>query len=230
MVSLLTSPALFGLVLTLVTFCLGIWLRHKTGIALLNPLIVSITLCILFLVGTDTPYETYAKGTAPLSLMLTPATVCYALPLYHQWSHLKACPKALLVGTLAGSCAGLVCILLLGRAFGLGAVLVRSLLPKSITTAIGIDLSAELGGIVAITVAAIIVTGNLGNIFAESLCRLFKIHHPIAKGLAIGTSTHAVGTVKAMEMGELIGAISSLAIVIAGLITVLLAPLAARLI
>ena len=172
------------------------------------------------LVVLDIDYEQYNEGAKYISYLLTPATVCLAVPLYEQLSLLKKNFKAVAAGIICGVLASLVSVLGLSILFGLTHEQYVTLLPKSITTAIGMGVSEELGGIVTITVAAIIITGILGNVMAEFVCKIFKIEHPIAKGLALGTASHAIGTAKAMEMGQVEGAMSSLAIAVAGLLTV----------
>ena len=173
---------------------------------------------MLSLLGID--YDTYNEGGKYISYLLTPATVCLAVPLYRQMNLLKKNIKAVVLGIVSGVLASLVSVLALAWLFGLSHEEYVTLLPKSITTAIGMGVSEELGGIVTITVAVIIITGVLGNMIAEAVCRIARINEPIAKGLALGTSAHAIGTAKAMEMGEVEGAMSSLAIAVAGLLTV----------
>ena len=172
----------------------------------------------------------YSKSAGYISYLLTPATVCLAVPLYRQLTLLKNNVKAVAGGIASGVLASLVSVFLLAKLFGLNHEQYVTLLPKSITTAIGLGISEELGGIPTITVAVIIVTGILGNVIAEFVFKLFHIEEPIAKGLALGTASHAIGTAKAMEMGEVEGAMSSLAIAVAGLVTVIGASLFANLI
>ena len=192
--------------------------KFKTGI--FNPLLISIVITIVFLLTCNIDYETYNDGAKYLSWLLTPATVCLAIPLYQQIELLKKNHKAVLVGILSGVLTSLTTIMILAFIFKLSHKEYVTMLPKSITTAIGIGVSEELGGYVTITVAVIILTGVLGNILAEGICKLFKINHPIAKGIAIGTASHAIGTVKAMELGEIEGAMSSLSIAVSGILTV----------
>ena len=154
---------------------------------------------------------------------MTPATVSLAVPLYRQIELLKNNIKAVAAGILSGVLASMVGVYILARAFHLNSQLYVTLLPKSITTAIGMGVSEELGGLVTITVAVIIITGVLGNVIAEAVLKVAKIEEPIAKGLALGTSAHAIGTSKAMELGPVEGAMSSLAIAVAGLLTVIAA-------
>ena len=196
-------------------------LKKKFKYAFLNPLLISIIFVIgvVMLCGVD--YESYENSAQYLSYLLTPATVCLAVPLYQQMTLLKKNLAAVACGILAGVLASLGSVLLLAFLFGLEHDVYVTLLPKSITTAIGMGVSEELGGLVTITVAVIIVTGVIGNVIGEAVCKLFRIYEPIAKGLALGTSSHAIGTAKALEMGEVEGAMSSLAIAVAGLLTVI---------
>ena len=159
---------------------------------------------------------------------MTPATVCLAIPLYEQVELLKKNVKAILAGLLSGVVTSVLCVLVLSYLFHLDHKVYVTLLPKSITTAIGMGVSEELGGYVTITVAVIVVTGVLGNVIAEAVCKLFKIEEPVAKGIAIGSAAHAVGTARAMEIGEVEGAMSSLSIAVAGLLTVVAAPIFAN--
>ena len=201
-------------------YLLGMVLRRRLNSGLINPLLVAILLCIAFLQISGMPYATFAEGAEPLSLLLTPATVCLALPLYRQWHFLRKYPGAILCAVTAEALTSMGTILLLCRLLSLEHSMYMTLLPKSITTAIGMGVAEELGGIVTITVAVIVVTGILGNLLGDVFCKVFRLTHPVAKGLALGPSAHAIGTAKAMELGEVEGAISSLAIVLSGLITV----------
>ena len=214
----------FGVMLSLAGYGLGVLIQKRCKIALLNPMLISIALCITVLVTAHVSYETYYEGAKYLSYLLTPATVCLAVPLYEKLSLLRRDGAAVLTGVLAGVLTTLVSVLLLSAAFGLSHAEYVTLLPKSITTAIGMGVSEELGGHVTVTVAAIIATGMTGSTIAPGLCRLLKIHDPVAKGVAIGTASHAMGTYKAMEMGETEGAMSSLAIVVSGILTVAVVP------
>lgn len=218
---LLSNSVLFGIAITLVTYEIGLWIKKKVGLAIANPLLISVILTVAFLLIFDIDYETYENGAKYISIFLTPATVCLAVPLYRQLELLKKYPKAIFGGIFAGVLTAMVSIFLLSLAFGLNHEQYITLLPKSITTAIGMGVSEKMGGITTITVVAICITGILGNIMAEAVCKLFHIDHPIARGLAIGTSAHAVGTAKAMEMGEIEGAMSSLSIVVTGILTVI---------
>lgn len=220
----ISSSVYFGVFVSLAAYFIGIFLLKKTGLALFNPLLVSVVLIIALLLAADIDYAAYNQSAKMLSSLLTPATICLAVPLYEQIALLKKHKKAILLGILSGVLTSLVCVFSLSLLFGLDHAAYVTLLPKSITTAIGMGVSAELGGHVPITIAVIILTGILGNIIAKSVCRLFSITDPIARGVAIGTSSHAVGTTRAMEMGQIEGALSSLSLVIAGMLTVIIAP------
>lgn len=220
MTDLLGSSAYFGLLLSLGAYGLGLLLQRRWKLPIFNPLLVAIVVVAVVLLLLDLDYGSYSQGANLLNYLLTPATVCLAVPLYEQFSLLRRHGKAVLLGIAAGVLAGLVTILVLAWLFSLDHSAYVTLLPKSITTAIGIGVSEELGGHVSLTVVVIIITGVLGNIFAEGVCKVFRITEPVAAGVAIGTSTHAVGTARAMEMGEIQGAMSSLSIVVAGLLTV----------
>ena len=214
------NSVFFGAVISLVAYEIGLLIKKKFRLAILNPLLLAMLGVMAFLVIIKVDYDHYNEGAKYISYLLTPATVCLAVPLYEQLTLLKKNFKAVLVGILSGVVASLVSILGFSVLFGLNHEQYVTLLPKSITTAIGMGVSEELGGIVTITVASIVITGILGNVIAEGVCKIFKIQHPIARGLALGTASHAIGTAKAMEMGEIEGAMSSLAIVVAGLLTV----------
>lgn len=221
MSELLGDSLFFGVVVSVLAYQAGLWIKRKWKLAVFNPLLISIFLVIAVLLIFDVDYERYNEGAKYLSYLLTPATVGLAIPLYEQLEQLKKNAKAIAAGILSGVLSSLVSVLALAAAFGLSHEEYVTLLPKSITTAIGMGVSEELGGIVTITVAVIIVTGVLGNIIAELVCKIFRIHEPVAKGIAIGSASHAIGTAKAMEMGEVEGAMSSLSIAVSGLLTVI---------
>lgn len=216
----LSNSAYFGVALCIVGYALGLWIRKKLNMGFLNPLLLSIIFVIAALKILKVDYEGFQDSAKYLSYLLTPATVCLAVPLYQQLKLLKENLLAVICGILAGVVSSLGSVLAMAYLFGLDHQYYVTLLPKSITTAIGMGVSEELGGVTTITVAIIIVTGVLGNIIGEFICRLFHIYEPIAVGLAFGTSAHAIGTAKAMELGEIEGAMSSLSIAVAGLITV----------
>ena len=224
----LGNSAFFSILISILAFELGSQIKNKLKLAVFNPLLIAIVTVMAVLTVLDIEYETYKQSAQFLSWLLTPATVCLAFPLYEQLSLLKKNAKAILAGILAGVLSSLTCILLMALAFGLTYEQYVTLLPKSITTAIGMGVCEELGGYVTITVASIVVTGIIGNVLAEFLCRIFRITDPVAKGIAIGSSSHALGTVKAIEIGEVEGAMSSLSIAVSGLITVVLASVYAQ--
>ncbi len=218
----------FGVLLTLLAYGLGCWLKKKTKLAILNPLLIAIIVIIVFLLVFRVDYSVYNEGAKYISYLLTPATVCLAIPLYRQFSLLKKNWLAVLAGIGSGVVTSLASVSLLAFLFHFSRSEWITFLPKSITTAIGMGVSEELGGYVSITVAVIILTGVLGNMCAEAVCRLFRITEPIAKGIGIGTSSHAIGTSKAMELGEVEGAMSSLSIVVSGVLTVIFASILVR--
>lgn len=220
MSEVLEGSLFFGVMISLATYGIGVVLKRKLKLAIFNPLLVSIVLTIIVLVAINMDYDTYYESAKYLSYLLTPATVCLAVPLYQQLEQLKNNWKAIVGGITSGVIASLGTVLVLSLVFGLNHQEYVTLLPKSITTAIGMGVSEELGGYVTITVAVIVTTGVLGNIIAEAVCKLFRITDPIAKGIGIGSAAHAIGTARAMEMGELEGAMSSLSIAVAGLMTV----------
>lgn len=228
MTEFIEDSVFWGAAVSLLAYEFGLILKRKFRMAVFNPLLIAI-LCVMgILAVSHVSYEGYQEGAKYLSYLLTPATVSLAIPLYEQLELLKNNLKAVAAGIISGVLASLVSVFLLAKLFGLSHEEYVTLLPKSITTAIGMGVSEELGGIVTITVAVIIITGVLGNMIGEGICRLFRIHEPIAKGLALGTSAHAIGTAKAMEMGQVEGAMSSLAIAVAGLLTVLAASVFAN--
>lgn len=224
MKEVISNSAYFGLGISLAVYIFGIQLKKKLKMSILNPLLVSIILVITFLIIFDIDYDSYNQSGKYLSYFLTPATVCLAIPLYQQIDLLKKNFKAIMIGILTGVLTSLVSIFVLSVIFRLTHEIYVTLLPKSITTAIGIAVSEELGGLKTITVVSISLTGILGSVIGEGVCRLFKIKNPISIGLSLGTASHAIGTTKALELGEVQGAMSSLSIAISGLLTVMLAP------
>lgn len=220
MKNLLTDSLFFGAVISLIAYEFGMILKKKFKLAIFNPLLIAVICVMAVITLLDVDYDTYNSGAKYISYLLTPATVCLAIPLYKQLELLKNNFKAVIAGILSGVIASLAGVFILAKLFGLSHEHYVTLLPKSITTAIGIGVSEELGGIVTITVASIIITGILGNMIAEAVFKLLKIEEPIAKGLGLGTASHAIGTAKAMELGEIEGAMSSLSIAVAGLLTV----------
>ncbi len=225
---LLNTP-LFGITITLLAFEIGIYLNNKIKLAIFNPLFVSQALIILFLLKFDISVDAYNKGGQLISFFLAPATVILAVPLYRKFKLLKTNVMPIVIGITVGSIAGMASAILLGKLFGIDKLLKISMLPKSVTLPIGLEISAQLGGLSAITVAATVITGIFGTITGAYICKIFRVKDKVAVGVAIGTAAHALGTTKAMELGETEGAMSSLSIGVAGLITVVLAPVMVKL-
>ncbi|WP_455055341.1 LrgB family protein [Merdimonas faecis] len=220
MENLILNSAASGVFISLAAYGIGTLVKRKWNGPLANPLLIAIILVILFLKLSGVEYETYNASAKYLTYLLAPATVSLAIPMYERMQLLKENYAAILTGILSGVLASLVCVLAMALVFHLSQAEYVTLLPKSVTTAIGMDIAKELGGHSEIAAVVIIITGVLGNMAAEPICRIFAIRHPVAKGIALGTSAHAIGTAKAMEMGETEGAMSSLAIVVAGVCTV----------
>ncbi|HIX34398.1 LrgB family protein [Gemmiger formicilis] len=218
----------FGAVVSLLAYEVGLMLKRRFRLAILNPLLIAVICVIGVNAVMKVDYQTYNAGGQYLSYLLTPATVCLAVPLYEQLALLKKHLTAVICGIVAGVLASMVGVLICALVFGLEHELYVTLLPKSITTAIGMGVSEELGGIVTITVATIIVTGILGSVIADGVFALFRIEEPVARGLALGNASHAIGTAKAMEMGQVEGAMSGLAVAVAGLLTVVTASVFAQ--
>ena len=216
---------LFGVLLSLTAFQVGTLLYKKTRLSILNPLLVASVLVMVFLLYFGIDFETYNLGGDYISFFLGPATVVLAVPLYKTIRLLKSNALPILAGISAGCMAGISSILILSSLLGLDEVISKSLAPKSVTTPIGIEISKQIGGLPAITVAAIVITGITGAVLGPFICRCFRIKDKVAVGVAIGTASHALGTTRAIELGETEGAMSGLAIGIAGLITVFLVPL-----
>lgn len=224
----ITGTAYFAVLISLALYQLGAFLKRRFRSGLINPLLIAIAGTIIALLASGMEYETYAAAAKPLSYLLTPATVCLAIPLYKRLSLLKRHYKAVIAGIALGVITSLVGVLAIALIFGLDHAQYATLLPKSVTTAIGMDISALNGGVSSITVAVIILTGIVGNVIAEPVCRIFKITDPVAQGVGIGSASHAIGTSRAVEMSETAGAMSGLSIAVAGLMTVALAALFSR--
>ena len=216
-----------GFVISILAYLCGVWLKKKLGWAILNPLLVSVVLVIGFLTVFGIDYKTYNSSASVISYLLTPATVCLAIK---QLELLKKHFAAILTAIISGVFTSAASIFAMSLVFRLDHGTYASLLPKSITTAIGMGISEEVGGMVTVTVVCIIATGIFGNIIGETVFRILGIQDPMAKGLALGTSAHAIGTAKALELGEVEGAMSSLSIAVAGILTVIAVPLAVGLI
>lgn len=213
----------FGVAISLVGYVIGVQLKKKFKLAVLNPLMISIIFVVGVVLLFKLDYPSYKKQAEILNYLLTPATIALAIPLYQQLSLLRKNLLAVICGIISCVFASMSSVLAMSVLFSLSHEDFVTLLPKSITTAIGMGVSEELGGIQTITVAVIIVTGVLGNVIGEGVCKLFRITEPISRGLALGTAAHAIGTAKALEMGEIEGAMRSLSIAVAGLLTVVFA-------
>ena len=227
---ILTNNILFGIVLSLLAFEIGLFVYKKTKLPIFNPLLIAIAIIIAVLVIFNIDFDSYNNVGQFINMFLWPATVVLAVPLYKQFHLLKENLVPILIGIFIGSFVGITSVIILCFTFGLENVLTISLLSKSVTTPIGIEITNQLGGLVPVTVLAIIVSGIMGAVVGPTLCHLFKIKSELAVGIAIGTASHAVGTTKALELGETQGAMSSLSIGIAGIMTVFLAPLCFHLI
>ena len=221
----LLSIGILPLALTLIAFFLGQKLQQKLKSPLLNPILTAMVLVLLFLTATGGSVKAYQSGMGTLSWLLTPATICLAVPMYEQFQLLKKNLSAIAAGVAAGAVSCLAMVLLCGMVFGFQQELTISLMPKSITTAIGVSLSEMTGGMTGITTAAIVFTGIFANIMGPAFCRIFRITDPIAQGVAFGTGGHVIGTANANEISPLTGAVSSLSLVVAGLLTAVLLPL-----
>ena len=226
----LTGSAAWGVLLTLAAFGLGVLINRVTGKAIFNPLLLGTVFVIVFLSVCGIPYASYKASASPVNYLLLPATVSLAVPLYEKWDLLRKNVLAIVMGILAGTLASLGSVLVLSLLLRLDHSQYITLLPKSVTTAISMDVAAELGGIAALTGAIVILTGIAGSLLAETVCKVFHITDPIAKGVGIGTSAHAVGTSKALQMGEVEGAMSGLSIAVAGVLTAVLCPVFVNLI
>lgn len=217
----LANSIYWAIVISLASYVFGDVLKRKFKIAVMNPILISVALTSVFLLATGSDYSQYKANSSLLSWLLTPATICLAIPLYEQLSVLKKNGLAIIVGIASGVLTSFLCILALALLFSLGHSEYVTLLPKSITTAIGIGLSEQNGGHVSITAVVIIMSGIVGNVASPFVLKILKITDPVAKGVAIGTSSHAIGTAKALEVGKVEGAVSSLCIVVAGIMTVI---------
>lgn len=226
--NLLLSTTFFGVTISLLTYFFGIFLRKKFNYAIVNPLLISTILIIVFLLVFDVDYDTYNQGAQYLSIFLTPATVCLAVPLYRQIQVLKENIITVIVSISCGVLSHAFALIVLTRLFDLEKILTLSILSKSVTTPIAVGICNELKGIEAVTIMGVMVAGIMGAVLGPVLCKLFRIKEPVAQGLGIGSASHAVGTSIALEMGEIQGAMSSLAIVVTAILTVIVVPIVAK--
>jgi len=219
------NTQLFGLVTILAFYNIGLFIQKKAKKPIFNGLLICIILIILFLKITNIPYEKFKIGADIMNFMLGPVTVVLAVPLYRQFDLFKKHFKEILIGIVVGVVTSFIIITIIGKLTLTNNDIVYSILPKSITTPMGISLVNALGGVESITVVCIIATGIFGNILGDLVLKIGKITHPVSKGIALGTAAHAMGTSKALEMGEVEGAMSSLSIGICGVLTVMLVPI-----
>lgn len=226
-ISLISQNIYFGIAVTLLGFWFGNIVKAKTKF--FPPLIFAILFVIALLVAFNIPYQNYMQGAKYISALLTPATICLAVPLYEELNKLKKNSKAIVFGILTGIAVSFLSVYVICKMFGLERLLFVSLIPKSITTAIGIGLSEELGGVVTLTISSIVLTGNFGAFMADFLFRLFKIEDPLARGIGLGTASHAIGTAKAQEYGELASASAGLSLSVSALVSVVLLQILAQL-
>ncbi|MDY5213547.1 LrgB family protein [Intestinibacter sp.] len=222
------NTQLFGLITIIIFYNIGLFIQKKARNPICNGLLIAIILIILFLKVTKIPYENFKIGADTINFMLGPVTIVLAVPLYRQLHLFKKYMKEILVGITTGVFISFVSVVLICKFANANPEILYSILPKSITTPMGISLSNILGGIESITVVCIILTGILGYIMGETVLKIGKIKHPISKGVALGTAAHAIGTSKALELGEIEGAMSSLSIGVAGCLTVILVPILAN--
>lgn len=215
----------FLIALTFVVFLGAKLLQRRTGVALLNPILVSIIILIAILMGCGVDYDTYATGGEYIEFWLKPAVVALGVPLYRQLENIRKQMLPLLLAEIAGCVIGLVSVVLVAELLGATREVVISLAPKAVTTPIAIEISAATGGIPPLTAAVVVVTGIFGGMAGFRMVKMSHIKSPIAGGLSIGTASHAVGTASAMERGERYGAFSSLGLTLNGLFTALFSPL-----
>ena len=212
----------FGIALSILAFWAGEKLQKKLKSPFCNPLLIAILIIVIILLVFDIPYDSYNEGGAVINMFLAPATACLAVSIYTKLQLLKENAIPILVGCTAGSLSSMGSVYVLCKLFGLDKAMTASLLPKSITTPIAVEVCQTHGGIVPVTVIAVIFTGILGSILAPYLIKLFRVKNPITAGLAIGACSHAVGTSKAIELGHTEGAMSGLAIGVCGILTVII--------
>ncbi len=222
---ILANSLYFGIILSLFSYFIGFQIKKKWDYPIFNPLLLSMIIIIITLLLTGISFETYQYGAKYLTYFLTPVTVCLAVPLYKQLMVLKQNIEAVIIGILIGCIVHAGVLILILRLWGTDIKLILSLLPKSITTAIALGVSSEIGGIQAVTVIGVSIAGLSGAIIGPTILKVFHIKEPVAQGIAIGSASHAIGTSKAIELGEIQAAMSSLAIVVTGLLTVIIVPI-----
>ena len=223
--SQLLSIGILPMLLTLGAYQIGVLIQKKLKSAIANPVLISVVLVLAFMLFTGLDNATYQAGMGKMSWLLTPATVCLAIPMYQHFQTLRRNLPAILAGIAAGAVACLFMVILWAVAFRIDTALALSLLPKSVTSAIGVPLCEMAGGLTSVTTAVIIITGIIANILGSLSCKIFRLTDSVAQGVAFGTAGHVIGTARANELGELTGAVSSLSLVVAGLLTAVVFPL-----
>lgn len=223
----LLQIALLPVLVTFLAFRAGQLIQAKLKSPLCNPILIAVILVLVFLSATNMELPAYQSGMSFISWLMTPATICLAVSMYEQYQVLKKNTPMILIGVAAGAVSCLVMVLLFSLAFGFDRELIVSLLPKSVTTAIGVPLCQMAGGLPSITTAAIILTGITASVLGPGLCKLFRLTDKVARGVAFGTAGHVIGTAKATELDPLTGAVSSLSLVVAGLLTAIVLPILA---
>ena len=224
----LSSSSAWVVLHPLAAIALGTLINRVTGKAVFNPLLLGSIFVIILLSVLNISYADYKVSAAPVSYLLLPATISLAIPLYEKWELLEKNLAAIFASIAAGVLTSLGSVLAMAWLLKLERAHAVSFLPKSVTTAIGMDVAETLGGTAALAGAVIILTGIVGSLLGETVCKVCRITDPLAKGLALGTSAHAIGTSKALQMGEIEGAMSGLAIAVAGIMTAILAPVVAN--
>lgn len=222
---ILSESVFFGVVISVVAYWIGEKMKEKWKLPIFNPLLIAAVIVIAVLLLCDIDYEIYNQGAQYITFLLTPATICLAVPLYRQLQILKKNVAAILISIFLGCIAHVLILLGIAALFKVDDILTLSFLPKSVTTPIALGISHEIGGIQAVTIVGVCVAGILGSIVGPSVFKLFRITEPVAQGLGLGAPSHAIGTSKALELGEIQGAMSSLAIVVTGILTVIIVPI-----
>lgn len=221
----LFENAFFGITLTILAYWFGLFINRKTKLVICNPLLIAIIVVIVFLLITKVDYKTYYEGGSYFQFLLTPATVAFAVPLYRQIEILKRNFAAILIGIASGCISCTITILLLSKAFQISPDVFYGLMPKSVTLAIALGITEELGGLASVTCVGVVFSGIIGAAFVTVFSKIFGIKDKIALGLSVGTATHAIGTARAIQLDEVVGAMGSLAIVISGVLTVIIVPI-----
>ncbi len=222
---IVSDSVFFGVAISIAAYWIGEKVREKWKLPIFNPLLIAMLIVIAVLFLCDIDYETYHQGAQYITFLLTPATICLAVPLYRQIEVLKKNVAAIVISILCGCIAHVLIVLGIAVLFGVEDILILSILPKSVTTPIAIGISEEIGGIQAVTVVGVCTAGILGSVVGPTIFKWCKVTEPVAQGLGMGAPSHAIGTSKALEMGEIQGAMSSLAIVVTGILTVIIVPI-----